>query len=72
MGLNSLEFLAVFPGGATAIFTTGSISVDVQELEVMSKALWYTIMATIVYIAIAYIVMYLREDFMNIIDRVGV
>ena len=72
MGLNSLVYLAVFPGGATSIITTGSMSVDVQEIEAMNAGLWYSILATVVYIVSAYVIMYLREDFMNILDRVWI
>ena len=72
MGLNSLVYLAVLPGGATSIITTGSMSVDVQEIEAMNAGLWYSIVGTIVYIVSAYAIMYLREDLMNILDRVWI
>ena len=72
MGIDVFVFLSIFPGGATSIFTTGSMSVDVKELSNMNTAMWYSILSTIVYIVMAYVIMYLREDLMNILDRVGI
>ena len=70
VAVKEIAFIGIIPGGAAAAFTTGSLSVDVTEKDIMELCFWYSLLATLVYIVIAYITMYIREDVFNLLDRV--
>ena len=43
-----------------------------EALSLILQALSYSVISTIVYIAICYVIMWLREDILNVMDHVNV
>ena len=69
--INSPLFLTILPGASTALFTTQSIVRGGVADELIRKALIWSLMSTVLYIVIAYVLMWLKEDLLNIMDRVS-
>lgn len=69
--LNSLIPLTIFPGGAYSLFMMQSLVMRYEALSLILQALSYSVVSTIVYIVICYVVIWLREDLLNVMDHVS-
>ena len=69
---NALIPLTIFPGGAYSLFMMQSLVMRHEALSLILQALSYSVISTIVYIAICYVIMWLREDILNVMDHVNV
>ena len=64
--------ITVIPGGAIALFTRNSLLFSLDAKKESTWGFIISLVATVVYIVSAYVIMYLREDLMNILDRVWI
>ena len=69
--LNSLVPLAIFPGGATSLFMMQSLVMRRKALSLIIQGMWYSVISTLIYITLCYLIVWLREDLLNVMDRVG-
>ena len=67
---NRLLPITALPGGAIVLFTRNFLNAEWLARKQSMYGLIISILSSVVYIVIAYITMYIREDVFNLLDRV--
>ena len=68
---NSPLILTLLPGGAIALFTTQSVESGGKALSLIRQGFIWSVVSVVICTVIAYLVMWFREDLLNVMDRVG-
>ena len=70
--LNSFLVATIFPGGAYSLFLTQSLLLGGNAFSLIVRGLVYSVLSTIIYAIACYVILWLREDVLNVMDRVCV
>lgn len=68
---NSPMILTLLPGGAISLFTTQSVKTGGEALSLIRQGFVWSVVSVVICVAIAYLIMWFREDLLNMMDRVG-